>query len=196
MSGYSPIPSSVGPPSTQVTLAIPSNLVSPTHRRPSSILVGECLQATSPPLGASIRSGSSSGSVASILLRPSIPSIDKCCLDLLEPDTLCRACEHQWLLYKFWPQNTELGRGRWLTAPSVRLAESMGTDILGVPREDDLTGHIGSGFGSSAADTIDKYRVVNPSPVISERNCDGTGSTGLSFLPSDPNPWLQVNGSG
>ena len=97
---------------------------------------------------------------------------------------------------KFWPQNTDQGRGRWLTAPAVRLAESNGAEVLGVPREDDLTGHIGSGFGSSAADTIDKYRVVNPSPVISERNCDGTGSTGLSFLPCDPSPWLQVSESG
>ncbi|EJF67329.1 hypothetical protein DICSQDRAFT_131598 [Dichomitus squalens LYAD-421 SS1] len=187
MPSYSPRLLSAGPPSIQVTLASPWTPHSPIFRRHSPITVTKYLQATSPQLAYMMRSGASSGRVASTCPLPSVRSCDICCLTQVEDDIVCWACERQWLACKMWYQANDEG----LMEPFMRRAESNADlravlESLSVPREDERAGRIGLGSDLLSADTIKKrppFRVVDPSPVNSgsDRDCPPAGKRFLLF---------------
>ncbi|TBU39855.1 hypothetical protein BD309DRAFT_1049535 [Dichomitus squalens] len=162
MPSYSPRLLSAGPPSIQVTLASLWTPHSPIFRRHSPITVTKYLQATSPQLASSMmRSGASSGRVASTCPLPSVRSCDR----QVEDDIVCWACERRWLACKMWYQANDEG----LMEPFMRRAESNADlravlEFLSVPREDERAGRIGLGSDLPSADTIKKrppFRVVD-----------------------------------
>ncbi|EJF55448.1 hypothetical protein DICSQDRAFT_141926 [Dichomitus squalens LYAD-421 SS1] len=138
----------------------------PIFRRHAPITVTKYLQATSPRLASSMmRSGASSGRVASTCPLRSVRSWDRCCLTQLEGDIVCWACERQWLACKVWYQANDGD----LMEPFMRHAESNAdlravSEFLRVPREDERAGRIGLGSDLPSADTIKKrppFRVVD-----------------------------------